>query len=236
MCSVRGWALGLCKSLEEMNAGFELPIRFGANLRVTPNTDFEELFTACEKANFRFVNIGLESGSERVRRDILKRNYSNEDIITAVETLRRHDMQVGFYNLIGIPGETKEDFKETIRVNRICQPDWYLLSVFYPYPGTRLYDVCEERGLLNADFNRKLERRQPGLKLPEFSKRQIKRRYNFSPLLIYGGHRPKKEVLRHVILSEIYSSIRLTRWWRKLTSHNSPYKQFEDTPVVWDNE
>lgn len=236
MGSVRGWALELCARLEEMNASFELPVSFGANLRVTPKTDFEELFTACARSNFRFVNIGLESGSERVRRDILLRDYSNQDIITAVETARKHGMQVGFYNLIGIPGETKEDFKETIRLNRACQPDWFLLSVFFPYPGTKLHETCMERGLLDSSFNRVLERRRPSMKLPEFSRGQIKRRYILSPMLFYGGHRPFKEVLRLTIMSKIFSHHKLIRMWRRMTSRNSPYKQFELAPLPGDEQ
>ncbi len=227
LCSAFEWAMELCGKLEEMNASFEPKVAVGANMRVTPNTDFEMLFDACSRANFRFVNIGLESGSERVRRDILKRNYSNEDILKAVKTARKYGIQVGFYNLIGIPGETRRDFTETIKLNRACQPDWYLLSVFFPYPGTKLHEVCKERGLLDDSFNKVLERRQPSLKLPEFSKRQIRRRYTWSPLLIYGGHRPWKEVTRHVILTKIFSNPKTTRIWRKWTNHDSRYEQFE---------
>lgn len=100
------------------------------------------------KANFRFVNIGVESGSERVRREILRRNYSNNDVINFVKLARKHDLQVAFFNLIGIPGETLADFKETIEINRKCKPEWVLPSIFFPYPGSDLYFSCKKQGLL----------------------------------------------------------------------------------------
>jgi anaerobic magnesium-protoporphyrin IX monomethyl ester cyclase len=211
------WALELCSLLERMNSGFEIPIKFGSNLRVTPNAGYEELFAAFKRSNFRFINIGLESGSERLRRDVLKRNYSNQDIISAVQTARRHGLEVGMYNLIGIPGETKKDFRETIRVTRTCRPNWFLLSVFFPYPGTELHDTCLELGLLDIPPDPGLERRKPALNLPGFSKRQVGRRYRWSPLLFYGGYRPLKETLWLVFMSKISSSRRLLRYWRALS-------------------
>ncbi|MBU4386534.1 MAG: B12-binding domain-containing radical SAM protein [Actinobacteria bacterium] len=223
----RKWALELCSALERMNAEFDVPIAFGANLRVTPNTDYEELFSALARSNFRFVNIGLESGSERIRRDVLVRNYSNEDIIDAVRTARKHGLEVGIYNLIGIPGETRKDYRETIRLNRVCQPDWFLLSVFFPYPGTRLYDTCLDLGLLDGSIDHGLERRRPVFDQPGFSKRQIRRRHTWSHLLFYGGHRPLKDILKLVFMTKMHSSHRLLTFWRALSKRFSPYKQFE---------
>jgi anaerobic magnesium-protoporphyrin IX monomethyl ester cyclase len=221
------WALSLAAELEALNSRWEVPIAFGANLRVTPDKDYEELFTALARANFRFVNIGLESGSERIRREVLKRKYSNEDILSAIKTARKHGLQVGTYNLIGLPGETRKDFLETVKLNRACQPDWFLLSVFFPYPGTELHDLCVEQGLLDSRLDKVLERRRPALDLPGFSKRQVGRRYAWSPLLFYGGHRPLKEVMWLVTMGRIFSNRMLLTLWRTVRGWRSPYKQFE---------
>ena len=212
----REWALELCRELRSLNSRLERPLAFGSNLRVTPDADYEELFAAFAESNFRFVNVGLESGSERVRRDVLKRLYSNRDIIRTVEAAKGHGLQVGIYNLIGLPGETPRDFRETIRVNRICQPDWFLLSVFFPYPGTELHRVCRDQGLLEREPDPELERRKPVLDLPGFSKRQVGRRRDWFPLLVYGGHRPLKELLWLVAMAKIYSDRRLIGIHRRL--------------------
>lgn len=218
------WAIELCSLLEGLNDDFEVPISYGSNLRVTPRTDYDELFAAFRRSNFRFINIGLESGSERVRRDVLKRNYSNDDILRAVRQARKHGLEVGIYNLIGLPGETRRDFRDTVRVNRACRPDWYLLSVFFPYPGTRLYDVCVEQGLLDMPPDSKLERRRPVLDLPGFGKRAVGRRHIWSALLIYGGYRPIREVLWLVTMAKVYSRPRLLRLWRAYNSRFKPYQ------------
>jgi radical SAM superfamily enzyme YgiQ (UPF0313 family) len=208
------WAFELCGSLEEMNRERERPLQFGSNLRVTPRTDFEPLFEAFARAGFRFVNIGIESGSERIRREVLKRNYSNRDIIKAVTSAHSHGLEVGTYNLIGLPGETRRDFRETVRLNRECQPDWFLLAVFFPYPGSDLHRAAEEQGLLRGDPDADLERRKPVLKLPGFSKRQIKRRLTWFAMMIYRGHKPLGAILYVTFLGKVFSSRRLIRLYR----------------------
>jgi len=118
------------------------------------------------------------------------------------------------YNLIGIPGETRKDFRETIRVNRVCQPDWFLMSVFFPYPGTELHDSCLESGLLDIPPDHELERRRPVFDLPGFSKRQVRRRHTLSHMLIYGGHRSTRELMWLVIMTKIFSDRRLLKRYR----------------------
>ncbi len=205
------WAMHLCDLLRDFNISREIPVVFGTNLRVTPNRDYNRLFSALASANFRFVNIGLESG-----REILNRRYSNRDIIKAVETARSHGLQVGFYNLIGLPGETPKDFRETVRMNHICQPDWFLTAVFFPYPGTKLHETCREMGLLDNGVDADLERRKPILDLPGFSKKQQERRRTLFAWLIYRGKRPLKELLWLVVMAKIYSDRRLIKVHRLL--------------------
>ncbi len=211
------WAMELCEHLEAFNARREQPISFGTNLRVTRNNHQGELFQALGKANFKFINIGLESGSERLRSEVLKRDYSNEDVIGAVRLARENGLQIGIYNLIGIPGETPADFRETIRVNRACQPDWFLLSVFFPYPGTDLHRLASEQGLLDGPLDMQLERRRPVLDLPGFSKRQVQRRHNWFAFSVYRGHRPMHEILFVVSRARIFQSNFLLRIFRKLS-------------------
>jgi radical SAM superfamily enzyme YgiQ (UPF0313 family) len=65
LASNRRWATELCRRIAELNASLKHPIAFGANLRITPNANLEELLDSCKQANFELINIGLESGSEQ---------------------------------------------------------------------------------------------------------------------------------------------------------------------------
>lgn len=141
-------ALDFCKRLEEYNKSAHEKMLFGINFRVARYIErFNVLFPAMYNAGIRFVNIGLESGSEKVRRGILRRNETNEDLIKTVNLAKASGMQVIMYNLIGLPYETEEDILETVRMNRLLRPDNHILSIFYPYPGTKLHAMCVELGI-----------------------------------------------------------------------------------------
>lgn len=197
------WAIKLCSKLEDFNSTLNRPIEFGVNIRITPNVELKDLFEAMKKCNVKFINIGLESGSQRVRSKMLKRNYSNEDIFKAVTLAREYGFKVCFFNLIGIPGESVKDFQETVQVNRRCLPDWHNTSIFFPYPGTDLHRICIERGLLKEELNNNLERRQAALDLPDFPKKEINKSFVWFDYYVYKGHRPLYKILRSILIIKV---------------------------------
>jgi radical SAM superfamily enzyme YgiQ (UPF0313 family) len=93
--------------------------------------------------------------------------------------------------MVGIVGETLNDFKETIDCCRACQPDYISHSIFFPYPGTALYEVCKEKELLHGKIDPRKERRRAILGLPGFSQRQIQRQFNRFYYNVYKGYRPE---------------------------------------------
>ncbi|MCK4788057.1 MAG: radical SAM protein [Desulfobacteraceae bacterium] len=211
------WAIELCSKLKVFNKTLHQPLSFGTNIRITPNNDLEELFAIFRESNFRFINIGLESGSERVRREILRRNYSNQDVINTVTLAKRYGLQIALYNMIGIPGETIADFRETVEVNRACLPNWHMTSIFFPYPSTNLHSLCKEQGLLNEPIDEKMERKKAVLDLPGFPRKQIQKSYIWFSYYVYNGFMPKYKILAWVIRAKISSNYYLNYYYRKLT-------------------
>ncbi|MEW5819693.1 MAG: radical SAM protein [Cyanobacteriota bacterium] len=210
------WFNDFCSKLKEFNKSIDNKISYRANLRIIPNTDYDQIFKIMKEANFNHINIGLESGSERVRKDILNRNYSNKDVINAVKIAKKYDIKVTFYNLIGLPGETEEDFKQTIEINRICQPDNHFTSIFYPYPGTVLYEKCINENLINhLDSN--MERLTPAINQPEFNKKLIQKHFIWFDYYVYKGFKPMHKILFSVFKNKIKTNPVTYNWGRKLS-------------------
>ena len=212
------YLLQLCSLLEQFNNKREQPLAFGANLRVLPNMDYETLFDTLHRSNFKFVNIGLESGSERVRCEILNRIYSNDDIIKAVTFAKKYELRVNLFLMVGLPGETPSDFQQTIEMTRKCQPDSYYLSIFYPYPGTELARKCDEEGLIGEKFDRQgmNERRQPVLNLADFPQEQVLRSYIWFEYAAFRGCKPIPKILLIVLLHKVTTSLFLERFFKFL--------------------
>lgn len=213
----RGWAMGLCSKLQGLNQSFGSTLSFGTNLRITPNAKLEGLFAAFKRSNVRFIRIGVESGSERVRREILNRDYSNQDIIDTVMLARKYDIEINFYNLIGVPGETAADFKETIEINRRCLPDRVFAHIFFPYPGTELYSVCLKQGLIDKNMDVELERCKATLDLPCFPRKEIQKGFVWFDYNVYKGHKPIRQLISKVVVSKLRSNSYLHYFYRTIT-------------------
>ncbi len=95
---------------------------------------------------------------------------SNHDILVAVQKVRENNIGVGIFNLIGLPQETEVDYQATLQLNQQIQPDWHATSIFFPYPGTDLYDRVRAMGLMPANLPGKDERQMARISYPDFSK------------------------------------------------------------------
>lgn len=126
----------------------EFTVPFDVNVRV--ETVDRSMMAALKTAGCDLVRIGVESGSERVRREIMGRAMPEEKIRRAFADAEAAGLKTWSFNMVGLPGETAADAEETLRVNADLCPDHMQVSVFNPYPGTRLFEVCKERGVLSG--------------------------------------------------------------------------------------
>lgn len=139
----------------------------------------EEAVHLLKKAGCISVTAGVESGNEWLRRTVLKKRISNEDILKARSVLKKSGIKMCSLNMVGVPEETPQMIKETIAFNRKLDPDWLAASIYSPYPGTGLYQQCREKGYLkNEDFTHFSpsyldERSASILSLPTISEKEI---------------------------------------------------------------
>ena len=169
------YALNFLERLKEFNATRERPIEWGFNLNVTKKTmNNQQLWQAMQEAGVGYVNVGLESGSERVRKEVLRRpEHSNDDIVQFCDNARKHNVDVCFSVLIGIPGETLEDYNETVDLVLRSDPAHCYPYILFPYPGTDMHETAKKMGLLDHDIDNTAERSRAVLDLPGFSKWRI---------------------------------------------------------------
>ena len=97
------------------------------------------------------VKIGLESGSERLRREVLRRPSREEVMTRAFRAAEDAGIRAWSFNMIGIPTETPEEMIETARLNAKVRPYIVRCSIFFPYEGTDLYDYSQEHGLIREE-------------------------------------------------------------------------------------
>jgi radical SAM superfamily enzyme YgiQ (UPF0313 family) len=108
------------------------------------------------KAGCVEVKIGLESGSERLRREILKRPSKEHLITEAFAAAQDAGIRAWSFNMIGIPAETKEEMLMTAKLNARVRPYIIRCAIFFPYEGTDLYHYAVEHKLIQEERAEKL--------------------------------------------------------------------------------
>ncbi len=76
--------------------------------------------------------------------------------------------------MLGLPGETRDDLQQTLDLAEELNVADFGYFVFYPYPGTRLFQVCLDNDYLPADYlERPANHRESILQLPDLSRDDI---------------------------------------------------------------
>ncbi len=111
-----------------------------------------ELLGRLAESGCRHITYGVESGSFRVRRDIMRRPITDDELVEAFRRTREAGILVTANYMLGLPGESAEDIEATLALHEELQPADFGYFVFYPYPGTHLFRVCRDNGYLPEDY------------------------------------------------------------------------------------
>lgn len=112
----------------------------------------ERLFSLMQSLGVKHLQIGAESGSQRML-DLMQKDIRVEDTIELNRRLRKYSGIIPAYNFFsGIPTETEDDIKlSTNLIMRLIKENPHCLITAYnqftPYPGTALFDLAVKYGL-----------------------------------------------------------------------------------------
>jgi anaerobic magnesium-protoporphyrin IX monomethyl ester cyclase len=102
----------------------------------------ERMAEALRDAGCREAWIGAESGSQRVL-DAMNKGTTVTEIRVARERLKAVGIRVGFFIQLGYMGETLSDILATRELLDAARPDEIGVSVSYPLPGTKFYELVK---------------------------------------------------------------------------------------------
>jgi len=109
----------------------------------------EEIARTLKQMGCKVVKMGIESGNQHIRKQVLGRNISDQVLVRSFELARKYNLKPQAFNMIGLPTETPENMLETVRLNAELRPYIAWLSTFMPYPGTSLYEFCKKNDLID---------------------------------------------------------------------------------------
>ncbi|MCI0713959.1 MAG: B12-binding domain-containing radical SAM protein [Chloroflexi bacterium] len=133
---------------------------------------YKDTASALSRAGAKTVWMGAESGSQKIL-DAMEKGTKVEQIYESRKRLAEQGIEVGFFLQFGYLGETRDDIELTLKMVRESLPDDIGISVSYPLPGTKFYDMVKSqlnrtnwhdsedlamlyRGTFNTEFYRQL--------------------------------------------------------------------------------
>lgn len=181
-----------CQDMRRVDAICDLIIRHGLNdrlysvfSRVDSIVQHPEVVEKMARANIRVVFIGIEAATQAAL-DRMNKKTSISDIHRACQILETNGMIIWAGHIVGNLDDTYEDVEALIQMARKLPVDIADFTVITPYPGTELYKVARERGLIDEfDFAEYCEC-EPHMHTPHLSRIEIMELQIKAYLKFYG--------------------------------------------------
>lgn len=137
-------ALAFCRAYEA--SGIRVPFVVNSHVKQLD----PRVAAALARAGCRILKLGIEAGSPRVRKEVLKRNMSDRDVIETIRGAESHGLHTSGFVMVGLPGESREERLATVDLLAKSGIGRFRTSIFYPFPGTESHRLSIEGGWLDA--------------------------------------------------------------------------------------
>ena len=142
----------LLEELGEIINNCDLDIKLYIETR--PEGINEKTVKLLKKLKVDGVGMGIELSDQNFREKNLNRFANQEKTINAFKLLKENKIKRTAYNVIGFPEQDEESINQTIKFNKLIDPDNITLAFYTPYIGTKQHDravASEEYETYNYD-------------------------------------------------------------------------------------
>ncbi|MBW1899440.1 MAG: radical SAM protein, partial [Deltaproteobacteria bacterium] len=99
------------------------------------------------------INYGIESGNQKIL-DFAKKEITIDQIKKAIRLTHKARILSKGYFIFGLPYETEETMKNTIKFAKSIPLDDMSIFMLTPFPGSEMYDIAEQHGRIDKDFEK----------------------------------------------------------------------------------
>ena len=112
----------------------------------------DEMLGLMKESGCYQITVSIESGHPRTLERIRK-PLKLDQISRILAKIKKLDIELISNFVIGFPGETMDEIRETFRYAEAIDIDYVLFSIATPLPATELYDICREEKCIPEDFS-----------------------------------------------------------------------------------
>jgi anaerobic magnesium-protoporphyrin IX monomethyl ester cyclase len=141
----------ICDEITQRGYGDKL--NFWAYARIDTLED-NEMLKKMVKSGFKWLALGIESGSEHVRDGVTKGRFHNKNIFEIVKKVRDMGFYVGANYIFGLPDDNEKSMQETLNLAIKINSEWANFYSAMAYPGSQLYSLARKNSwMLPDDIN-----------------------------------------------------------------------------------
>ena len=122
----------------------------------------DETIDLMKAAGCYLIQVGIESGSNTIL-NAMRKGITIEEALKACARIKKRKIEVQTFFIVGFPQETEETLRETLEAIRKIKSDSLVYNIFTPYPGTEAFRFCQEKGLVDKEFDVSLYNHQSPL-------------------------------------------------------------------------
>lgn len=146
-----------------------IPFTCMANSKVVTEKNVKLL----KKMNCNSVSLGIETGDHYLRKEVLARKDTEEEIIKAFTTFRRFGIRTLAFNMLGIPFETRDTYFQTVDLNRKANPQVPQIGFFFPFKKTHLRKIAIKNGFYNPNKEKIYDPSKPALEFKNLTQKEL---------------------------------------------------------------
>jgi anaerobic magnesium-protoporphyrin IX monomethyl ester cyclase len=110
----------------------------------------DRTYQLCRRAGLARIHFGVESGDETLLKDLCK-GITIAQAKDAFQKAQKAGIETLAYFMVGIPGERENTIQRSVDLAKDLNPDYVHFSVMVPFPGTPVYQMALERGIIERD-------------------------------------------------------------------------------------
>ncbi len=133
---------------EMIERGLNEKIRWTTPNSVMVATLDEEVLRKIKDSGCYALSFGIESGSQYILKNVIRKNVPFDKLRNVIKICKKLGIETFGSFIIGLPGESKETFRETINLAKSLDLDQAGFLAATPFPGTELYEMCKTNGYI----------------------------------------------------------------------------------------
>lgn len=140
------------RALNIINMAKELDMRIFFQSGLSLYALDRKMLESIKSAGINELVLPVESGSDRVLREIIHKPLNISIVKRVVDDCRELGIDTDANIVIGLPGETKQDIEDTSTFLKTLDATWFRIYVATPLVGSEMLDICIKKRYLKGNY------------------------------------------------------------------------------------